>query len=384
MSVDRGAGRVGMKISKIDVFQLDLPYSGGVYRLSHGRTYTSFDATLVRITAEDGTEGWGESTPFGGTYIAAHALGVRAGIEEVAPHLLGMDPRLTERIGDAMNRHLLGHAHAKTPIDVACWDLFGKSVGMPVCDLLGGRIDQRLPIISSIHTGEPEDMRARVADHRARGFMGHSVKVGALDSEGGPALDVARIEACVADRRPAEFFLADANGGLTPETALRMLRLLPDDVDIVLEAPCATWRESVSLRQRTSVPIHLDELVISEEDLIRMIADDAADGIGFKVSKNGGLTAGRRHRDICVAAGLTMSVQDTVGSEVAYAAVLHLGQTVPEPNLRCVINTCEMVGVQVADFDVPVRDGGVVAPDLPGLGVEPNLDVLGEPVATWG
>ena len=82
-----------MKISQIDVYQLDLPYSGGVYHLSHGRTYTHFDGTFVRITTDDGLEGWGESTPFGSNYIAAHALGVRAGLYELAPHLLGKDPR---------------------------------------------------------------------------------------------------------------------------------------------------------------------------------------------------------------------------------------------------------------------------------------------------
>ena len=78
-----------MQISNIDVFQEDLPYARGTYTLSGGRTYDSFDATFVRITTDCGIEGWGESTPFGSTYVAAHALGVRAGIAEVAPALLG-------------------------------------------------------------------------------------------------------------------------------------------------------------------------------------------------------------------------------------------------------------------------------------------------------
>ena len=127
-----------MKIERIEVYQLDLPYSGGVYRLSGGRKYPSFDATVVRVVSDDGVEGWGESTPFGATYIAAHALGVRSGIEEMAPHLIGLDPRRVDRVNDAMDAVLAGHLHAKAPIDVACWDLFGKSVGLPVCELLGG------------------------------------------------------------------------------------------------------------------------------------------------------------------------------------------------------------------------------------------------------
>ena len=125
-----------MKIKTIDVFQVTLPYAGGVYRLSGGREYSEFDATIVRVTTACGIEGWGESTPFGSTYIAAHAKGVRAGIEEIAPSLLGKDPRHLDRINEVMDNSLVGHNHAKTPIDVACWDIFGKSVGMPVCDLL--------------------------------------------------------------------------------------------------------------------------------------------------------------------------------------------------------------------------------------------------------
>ena len=161
-----------MKIECIDIYQVDLPYTGGVYRLSGNREFRSFDATVVCISADNGLQGWGESTPFGSTYIAAHAKGVRAGIAEMAPHLIGMDPRRVDRINDAMDGALTGHLHAKAPIDIACWDLFGKSVGMPVCELLGGRTDLRLPLISSIHAGVPEDMRRRVADHRDRGYRG--------------------------------------------------------------------------------------------------------------------------------------------------------------------------------------------------------------------
>ena len=372
-----------MKISRIELYQVDLPYSGGVYLLSGGREYRSFDASIVRVVTEDGTEGWGESTPFGATYIAAHALGVRAGISEIAPHMLGRDPRQVDRINDAMDRALSGHNHAKAALDIACWDIFGKSVNLPVCELMGGSTNLRMPIISSIYAGDPDAMRARVADHRARGYRGHSVKIGALDSEGGPALDAERIRAALADRCPGEYFIVDANGGLLPETALRIIRLLPRDLDFVLEAPCATWRETLSLRQRCSVPIILDELAQQDEDITQLIALDAADGVGLKISKAGGLTAGRRHRDICLAAGLTISVQDTVGSAIAFAGIVHLGQTVPERALRCVLDCRDMVTLETATIHAPIKDGGVMAPDAPGLGVTVNRDVLGPPVGVY-
>ena len=373
-----------MRIAKIELYKVDLPYSGGVYLLSGGRQYTSFDASIVRIVCDDGTEGWGESTPFGSTYIASHGQGTRAGIAEIAPVLLGRDPRQVDRINDAMDAALVGHNHAKTALDVACWDIFGKSVGLPVSELLGGGTGVPLPMISSIYAGEPEAMRRRVADHRAKGYLGHSIKVGALDSEGGPALDAERIAACLADKRPGEFFVVDANGGLLTETALRMLRMLPDGLDFVIEAPCATLRETMSLRRRCPYPIMIDELAQLDEDVAFIVANDVADGIGLKISKAGGLTHGRRHRDICRAAGLTMSVQDTVGSAVAFAAIVHLGATVPTRLLRCVLNCDDMVTIRTAKFAAPVRDGGVVPPSLPGLGIEVDRGILGDPEAVWG
>ncbi|WP_433505563.1 mandelate racemase/muconate lactonizing enzyme family protein [Pseudonocardia halophobica] len=373
-----------MKIARIDLFSVDLPYVAGVYTLSGGRTYESFDATFTRITADDGTVGWGESTPFGSTYIAAHARGVRAGIAELAPALLGRDPRQVERIADAMDATLVGHNHAKTPLDVACWDLFGKSVGLPVCEFLGGSTNVPLPMISSIYARDPEQMRAHVAEHRERGHRAHSIKIGALDAEGGPTLDAERITACLADRRPGEYFLVDANGGLSPETALRMLRLLPDGLDFVLEAPCPTWRETLSLRRRCPHPIVLDELAQLDADIATVVAEDAADGIGLKISKAGGLTSGRRHRDMCRAAGLTMAVQETTGSAVAFAAIVHLAATIPPRLLRGVLNTQDMVTLRTARFDAPVLDGGVLPPTAPGLGVDVDEDVLGAPVMTWG
>ncbi|MEM0944013.1 MAG: mandelate racemase/muconate lactonizing enzyme family protein [Pseudomonadota bacterium] len=373
-----------MRISLVEVYQVDLPVKGGLYRLSGGREYRSFDATLVRLVAEEGLDGWGETTPFGGTYIAAHGAGVRAALTVLGPAVLGLDPRLTDRIGDAMDAVLDGHLSAKAAIDIACWDLFGKSVGMAVCDLLGGRIPGRVPVISSIGSDTPEAMRASVARHRASGFRGHSIKIGAAETDGGPSLDAERLEACLADRQPGEWFLADANGGMTPEQVLRFLALLPSGLDFVLEAPCATWRETLSLRARCSVPILVDELLQSEGDLAQVIAADAADGVGLKITKQGGLTRTRRMRDTSAAAGLVMSIQDTTGSDLCFAAILHVAQSTPRRHLRCALDPRETTDRLVGNLHAPIREGGAEAPDLPGLGIEIDRARLGPPVASYG
>ena len=372
-----------MKITAIDLFSVPLPYSGGTYLLSGGREYTQFGASIVRLTADDGTVGWGESTPFGPTYVAAHDRGTAAGIEELAPTLLGRDPRQVDRISDVMDANLVGHNHAKAPLDIACWDLFGKAVGLPVCELLGGSTGTPMPIMSSIHIGDPEEMRSRVADHRARGYRGHSIKIGSADGSIDPALDAERIRASLADRAPGEFFLVDANTGLSPEEALRIFALLPEGLDFVLESPCATWRETQSLRQRCPYPIILDELAVDAADIIHVIEHDVADGIGLKVTPAGGLTPARRQRDIAVAAGMTLSVQDTVGSDIAFAAITHLGATVPPRLLRCILKSSDMVTLTTAEFAPIEVNGGYLPPTLPGLGVDVVESVLGESVAHW-
>ncbi|GAA1853764.1 mandelate racemase/muconate lactonizing enzyme family protein [Brevibacterium marinum] len=372
-----------MKITSIDLFEVPLPYSGGTYLLSGGREYTEFGASIVRITTDKGVQGWGESTPFGSTYVAAHALGTAAGIAELAPVLLGRDPRQVDRIADLMDANLTGHNHAKAPLDVACWDLFGKSVNLPVCELLGGSTGSPMPIMSSIHIGPPEEMRSRVGAHRELGYRGHSIKIGSTDGRIDPGLDAERIRACLADRRPGEFFLVDANTGLSSEEALRMFNLLPPGLDFVLESPCASWGETESLRRRSPYPIILDELAVDAADLVRAVAHDVADGISLKVTPAGGLTPGRRQRDIAVAAGMTLSVQDTVGSDIAYAAITHLGATVPSKLLRCILKASDMVTLTTADFRPLQLSEGVLPPDRPGLGVDVDETVLGTPTASW-
>lgn len=186
----------------------------------------------------------------------------------------------------------------------------------------------------------------------------------------------------MADKQPGEFFLADANCGMTVEETLRMLRLLPKHLDFVLESPCATWKENISLRRRTDIPMIFDELATDAASIVQLISDDVAEGINLKISKCGGLTKARRIRDICLAAGYTMSVQDSWGSDLSFAAIVHLAQTIPARNLRCILDARDSSTVSVAECEYEVNGGCVIAPARPGLGVTPRW-VLGEPVASY-
>lgn len=366
-------------MTRTQQYQVDLPYANGTYYLSKGRSFTSFDSTVVRITTQNGIEGWGEHVPFGSTYIAAHALGVRAGIAEIAPKLIGLDPRKTDRINEAMDAALVGHEHAKSALDIACWDIFGKSVNMPVCELLGGRTNYQMPIIDSLSVGTSQKVRSDVEKSRSKGYTAFSVKIGAED----PAIDAACIVAALTDRQPGDFVLVDANGGMTVEFALRMLNLLGGGLDIVLEQPCATRKECQSLRKRSNIPIAYDELATDDASVIQMIAEDAAESITMKIGRCGGLTKARRHRDFILAAGWTISVMEPWMSDISFAAIVHLAQTIPARSLHGVLDVRDMIAFRTANGDFKIVGGRVAAPAAPGLGIVPRLDILGEPVACY-
>jgi L-alanine-DL-glutamate epimerase-like enolase superfamily enzyme len=127
-----------MKISRISVYQVDLPLEYP-YWLSGGRLkFECLDATLVKVETDQGHVGWGEGTPWGHTYVPAHGPGIRAGIETMAPFIMGLDPRRVLDVERAMDLALPGHLYAKSPIDMACWDIAGQSAGVPIADLMGG------------------------------------------------------------------------------------------------------------------------------------------------------------------------------------------------------------------------------------------------------
>ena len=180
-----------MKITRITVFQLDLPLSEPYY-LSGGRLrFDRLDSTFVRLDTDEGVTGWGEGCPWGHTYLPAHGPGIRAAIETLAAALIGCDPRSPEQINRVMDVTLPGHPYAKSPIDMACWDILGQVSGLPLWQLLGGETPAPVLVNSSISTGTPEDMLALIERAAQKGYTVHSAKVGGTDI----GLDIDRIEA---------------------------------------------------------------------------------------------------------------------------------------------------------------------------------------------
>src|SRR5215210_8182870 len=118
-----------VKIARIRAFRADLPLHEGSYKWSGGKSVSVFDSTVVEVETDAGVTGYGEVCPLGPFYLPAYANGVRAGLAELGPHLLGENPLELLKLNRRMDAALKGHAYVKSGIDMACWDLLGKATG---------------------------------------------------------------------------------------------------------------------------------------------------------------------------------------------------------------------------------------------------------------
>src|SRR5580704_14423067 len=179
-----------MKINCIRAYQVDLPLYEGSYKWSGGKSVSVFDSTVIEVQTDAGVTGYGEVCPLGPFYLPAFANGVRAGILELGPHLLGENPLELQKFSRRMDAALKGHPYVKSGIDMACWDILGKVTGQPVCTLLGGRYGDDFGLYHAISQESPEAMAGRVAGYRAEGYRRFQLKVG-----GDPDVDIDRIQA---------------------------------------------------------------------------------------------------------------------------------------------------------------------------------------------
>ena len=160
-----------MKIARIAAYQVDLPLHEGSYKWSGGKSVDVFDSTVVAVETDDGLVGYGEVCPLGPFYLPAYGAGVRAGIKELGPHLIGWNPTHLGAINQRMDAAMRGHAYVKSGIDMACWDLLGKVTGQPVCTLLGGRYGNDFVLYRAISQEDPDAMAAKVAGYRNEGCL---------------------------------------------------------------------------------------------------------------------------------------------------------------------------------------------------------------------
>ncbi|RED18788.1 mandelate racemase/muconate lactonizing enzyme family protein [Pontivivens insulae] len=368
-----------MKISRITIYQVDLPLEHP-YWLSGGRLkFETLDATIVKVETENGLVGWGEGTPWGHTYVPAHGPGIRAGIETMAPFLIGLDPRRLLDVERAMDLALPGHLYAKGPIDMACWDIAGKFAGLPIADLMGGGSRTPRPIASSVGAKTVSETREVIERYRQRGYIAHSVKIG-----GDVERDIARICDVEAMRNPGDIILYDVNRGWSRQQALRVLNAV-ESLNVMIEQPCETLEDIAAISARHATPVSVDESLVTLQDAARIARDGIADIFGIKLNRVGGLTKAARMRDIALAHGIDMFVMATGGTVLADAEALHLAATIPDANCHAVWACQDMITVDIAPGRGPRnKDGHLHLPEAPGLGVEPDETLLGPALASYG
>ena len=206
-----------MKITGISAYRVELPLHEGNYAWSGGKSVQVFDSTIVKVETDSGLFGVGEVCPLGPFYLPAYAEGVRAGIGELGPHLIGQDPTRLLPLNRFMDATLKGHPYVKSAIDIACWDILGQTSDQPICELLGGRQAEDLILYRAISQRSPDEMAANVAEYRAEGYTRFQLKVG-----GDPDLDIERIHAVAEQQQSGEKLIADANTGWTQHEAARV------------------------------------------------------------------------------------------------------------------------------------------------------------------
>jgi len=365
-------------IARLDLYSYDLTYVAGQYVMSGGRVVTTLSSTVVKITTEDGLVGYGETCPLGSNYLPAHAAGARAALTELGPELVGHDASNPVAICAAMDGRLLGHGYAKSAVDIACWDIFGQVAGRPVCDLIGGRQNLRFPVYVAIPLGSPAKMCARVQELRDAGVRRFQLKLG-----GNPSDDADRARAIVAAAGPDDVIIGDANGGWNLREAVTAARLMDGLGGLILEQPCATYEECLRVREHTSLPMILDEVITDLQMLVRAWEDKAMEGFNLKISRVGGLTNARLMRDVGERLGLTVNVEDSWGGDLTTAAVSHLAASTGPRCLVMVSFMNDWTKEHVAGYQ-PRSDGGCgSAPTGPGLGIAVDAEMLGAPFASF-
>lgn len=365
-----------MKITHINVYQVTYGLLDQKYAWSGGHSVSSLVSTIVKISTDEGLEGYAEVCPLGSAYMDAYSRGVPKGIEEIGPLLIGRDPCQIKVINNLMDSALGGHNYIKAPLDIACWDILGQAAGLPICTLMGSRYVDDYPLYRAISQGSPEEMADDVARYRSEGYHCFQLKVGAK-----PEDDVTRIKAVLKILQPGDTLVADANTGWLMHQAIRVVNALVGE-DLYIEQPCRSLEECLVIRQHTQLPMVLDEVITGIGPLMRAYQQRAMDAINLKISRVGGLTKAKQVRDLCETLGIVMNIEDSWGGDITTAAIAHLvGSTRPE-FLFTSTDFNSYIDIRVAE-DAPTRkDGRLPVPSGPGLGIHVDEKILGKPVLT--
>ena len=360
-----------VKISSVESFPVIYPMAGhfkffeGTLGRPAGRP-----AVVVKITADDGTVGWGQSVPIPRwsyeTIESVHTTITRY----LAPELIGNDPFDAEALHTSMNRAIApsfstGQPICKAGIDIALFDLTGRILGQSASERWNRKGNGHLTLSWTLNPRTLDEIEPLIEQGKARGFEHFNVKV-APD----PKFD---LELCRIVKRlvPEGFLWADANGGYDEQTALGIAPRLSDIGVPVLEQPLPANRLTGyrRLRNQGALPILMDEGVVSSVELEEFIKLGLLDGVAMKPARCGGLTEARRQIEMVEKAGLMFLGSGLTDPDLSLAASLCLydayGLKYP-----AALNGPQFLRGTILKTPFEVKHGKLAAPSGPGLGVE--------------
>lgn len=359
-----------MKITRIDPIVADLPLHRP-FKMS-GVEVSVSENVFARVQTDAGLVGWGEasSSP---AMTGETVQSMVAAIRYLAPHLLGRDPTAFVENLEEMNWLMYGNASAKTVLEIAFYDIAGKTQQKPVYEILGGAHRESMPVVSMLATG---DAARDVADARAlaaEGYAAMKIKVGGK----AVADDIARTRAIGRALAGAVQLSADANQGWDRDSAIAFARGASDVLSFLEQPVRGHDVDGMALvAAESDCPIAADEGLHSFDDIRHHHAMAAAKGGSVKMIKLGGVTNANAATRLFAELGMRINLAGkTAETSVSSAAVLHLAAAAPALDWG-VSPTTPYLAVDVVRNPIEIREGHVAAPPDPGLGVEVDEDLL--------
>lgn len=360
-----------VKIARIESFPIRYPMVGR-FKFFEGPpgSPAGRPAVAVKITADNGTAGWGQSVPIPKwsyeTLETVHSTLTR----HFVPELLGRDPFDIEGIHAAMNRAVApsfstGQPMCKAGVDLALFDLTGRLLKQSAAQRWNRKSRDRLTLSWTLNPRTLDEVELLIAQGRARGYRHVNVKV-APD----PKFD---LELCRIVKRlvPDGFLWADANGGYDEETALAVAPKLADIGVPVLEQPLPANRLTGyrRLKKQGALPIIMDEGIVSSVELEEFIKLELLDGVAMKPARCGGITEGRRQIEIVQRAGLMFLGSGLTDPDISLAASLALYGAY-DLKYPAALNGPQFLSGSILKHPFEVKDGELAVPTGHGLGVE--------------
>lgn len=356
-----------MKIERIDLFPVRYPIHGFFKFFGPAALHS---AVLVKLTADDGTAGWGQSLPVPRWSYETPETAEIVLRDYFGPAVVGRDPLDIPGAQEALDRVLAPSFTTAMPIsraglDLALHDLAGKLSGRSVADMWGRPPGGPITLSWTLNARSLDELDAQIEAGHARGYRHFNVKI-APDAD----FDVAVCRR-IREVAPEGFLWADANGGYDPAAALAAAPRLADAGVDVLEAPLRPNRISgyQALKKQGALPITMDEGVVSPVELEEFIRLGMIDGITVKVSRCGGLSSARRQIEIARDAGLFFLGSGLSDPEVSLAASLVLfgAYGLDRP---AALNGPQFLRDSVLAWPLSIAGDQAQVPTGPGLGIE--------------